>query len=415
MVSRDVSIEVQRLKDNLREVIEEKRINLRPLVAENERLARRAHVLGEKAKEVSEILTIKLMDELESCSCEMSTLSDSLQEHKLALNTLDRIIAVHACLEATHESMRNKCFYECSASLQNAQDVVKSSPDLKEARIFTHLCREVVILRERLLFEMSEIWADCVHFDVDNNNKQTEVALSIKTSLSTEIKQIIPTLFRVSDSAIIQRFFKKLKDRILLPIILHESVVSVKETKEAAVLSLSINEQNGSPYYLQVFDKLIRVIEFVRTQLNVNIPENNGDFIEAMGHSMAQEITTSLIKNSLSEAIPSQADQLESFGDIVANAEKFQASLQQLGFLPHNYGSFIDDASGTSVFFANKIYLSYLDRARTIMKKDLHTMRKSKEVVAPDWDVMPPPVRKALKDHFNISNRPVLMESHQIR
>lgn len=367
-VGQKIEEDVKHLKIKLHEAIEEKKINLKPLAAEKKRLANKTHALNEKAKEICTKINVNLLEQVEICQNDILGYVSRLEKNELALNALQRVISIHACVEKSSRLLEQNLFLESYNGIRSAKDIINTCEDLQPLIAFNQICNEARKLERMMKTSMQTAWKDCVHLHQIREAQETRITISLNKDKSSDMREVIQTVYQMEDKGLVEIFLESVRFQILLPQITSYSQVNEELTDETAKLVITIDTSSKTPHYLQAFDRITAVLNFMHTHMNVVIP-NHGDLFRVMGQSMAQEVTEKLMENALSQMVLEQPEQQETLGEIVANAEKLESTLKRMGFLAGDVS--LMETDGADLFFTNMIYGLYLEKARNIMKKKI--------------------------------------------
>lgn len=408
----EVVQQINSLKKDVKEVVDDGYIDFKPFVRENDRLKLEAQALITQMNETKNYIDTDIKPELLNCTKELENLSGSLQEIDASLSILNHLSEIYSAIKSASIKLENKEFFDCSEIIMELRLTIKNNSDLNRLEIFKVLSQECTLLYEQLLHQINEMWSSYVSFDIEPNENSTSIILSVDIQSHDAISEILKAANCLSYNQLEKRFSHTLLNSVVNEIINRKVQVTDKITDKATLI-IQVPKNDKKDHYLHVFENITSVIEFLKQHLNVK--SNDYDFLFKIGSNIAAEFADNLIKNCLAETIPTKSEDLERYNDVVDNAEKFQKNLQATGFLPTDCTSLIDYAKNINILFANKICQSYLEKARTIMKKDLHNMTNSGEVVISNLEVLPLNHRNILKSKLRSNKDVIVFPECQIR
>lgn len=409
----EVMQQINILKKDVKAVVDEGYINFKPFVRENDRLKSQAQTLINEMNETKNYLENDIRPEISNCAIELEKLSGSLQEINISLSILNELSEIYSLIKNAGLKIKNKELYSCSEIITDLRKTIKSNHEsLNDLEIFKVLSQETTLLYEQLIHQINEIWSSYVCFDIEQNDDSTNVTLTIDIENYDEICEILKAANCLNYNQIEKRFSHTILNSVINEIIMKKVQVTDKIT-DRATLAVEFLKSNKKPYYLDVFENIMHVIEFLKEHLNIVIDDYS--FLLKVGSNIASDFADSLIKNCLSETIPTKSEDLERYTIVVSNAEEFQEKLQGSGFLPFGSTSFVDYAKNINVLFANKFCQSYLEKARGIMKKDLHNITNTNDVVLNNLEVLPLNHRNILKNKLKSNQDVIRFPKCQIR
>lgn len=397
----EIAQQTSSLKNDIRSIIDEGNINFKPYMKENANLKSQAEHLIKDMAILHEQISSEIKPELSSCSLELKTLSKSLQEVNLSLYFLNQLIEIYSSIKKANIKMQNREFHECAKLIKIVQDLVKNDVnELKQLDMFKTLSNEAVISYEHLLYQLNELWTSYVIFDVKEEYELKLITFSVDFNSAFEISDILKALDCLQYALIEKKFINMFLHSIFYEIIMKKITIK-EEVKEKAVLILEVVEGNGKPHYSEVFANLIKVLNFLKKYLDLDI-RNGTSFLHKIGKNIGNELAEKLITDCLKETIPSSSEDLENYNNVVRSTEEFEVTLKECGFLPEKTTCLIDYAKNINVLFANKFCQSYLEKARVLMKKDLYNTTTSEEIVISRMSSLPKSHRNILRNKLNI-------------
>ncbi|PSN39911.1 hypothetical protein C0J52_07953 [Blattella germanica] len=368
----EISQKITSLKYDVQNFMEESYIKFNILPQETVQLLGRANTLSNDMSQLLDRVETQTKRNLQNSIGELKSLSTSLQETNITLKILKQLVDIDTEIKAAREQQAEGHCFEAAKRIKNVGNLLDESKDI-QLEICTSLLSEKSLLQEHFLYDMMEIWKNYIKWEETEPEKELKkVSLKIDTENKQKIEQMVAALnyFEYLDFNM-KKFGNNLLKYLLTPIITGESTVEMFDFNNLAVLEVVSKVTSEKPMYTAVFANISKIFEFLHTHLNVQI-EDNLSFLNKLGELISEEFCECLIKNCLSETIPSHSRELESYTVISNATQEFQEYLVQVGFLSNNNQSILEYARNVDVLFANKTCQILLGRARDIMKKDLH-------------------------------------------
>lgn len=409
----EVVQQINSLKKDVKEVVDDGYIDFKPFVRENDRLKSEAQALITQMNETKNYIDADIKPELLNCAKELESLSGSLQEINASLSILNQLSEIYTAINNASMKLESKEFFECAEIVTDVRLTIKNNhSNLNRLEIFKILSQETTLLYEQLLHQINEVWSSYVSFDMEQNENSTRTILTIDVQSHSIISKILRAANCLSYSQLEKRFSHTLLHSVINQIINKKVQVTEKITDKATII-IEVPKDDKKDNYLHVFKNITNVIEFLKKFLNIKA--NDYDFLFKIGSNVAGEFADNIIKNCLAETIPTKSEDLERYKEVVENVEKFETNLQETGFLSLDYTTLIDYAKNINVLFANKICQSYLEKARGIMKKDLHNITDTREITINNLEVLPLNHRNVLKSKLHSNKDVILFPKCQIR
>ena len=202
-----------------------------------------------------------------------------------------------------------------------------------DMELLTSLMSEKSLLQEQLLYDMTQIWKNYIKWEEAEPEKELKkVSLKIRTKNVLEIGQMIQALnyFDHLDYNL-KKFGNKLLKYLLMPVITEEcNVEIIDENDDVAVLEVESKLLFEKPHYAVVFHNISKIFKFLHSYLN-ELVEDNVTFLNKLGEMISDEFCDFLIKNCLSDTIPTHSSKLESYAMVSKAIEEFQAYLVGVG------------------------------------------------------------------------------------
>jgi len=369
--------------------------------------------LSETLVQVEEVLSNDLERKIAEYSNRIAIDSDALACVNSFLDILNKLIEVNEWLSQATNYLHSEQFSMCSKSCCDLKKRLHELEKFKGLKLYQNITRKINSLEDTFNDNVLYAWGECIEFrEASENPEYRSIVLKIYCKRRKQLEELIRALVSSTNNTILNDFFQKLKNSVLLPIIIHHTIISVHDSDDVISLTAKISETDVAQSYVVVLDRILTVIEFVDNNLSVTSDHEN--ITRLMGETIADDLISLLIKHVLTEAIPTDSDYLAGFSDIVNEAGKFQDKLQRMGFLHSNFVSQLSVENGNT-FFAHKLYQSCLEQGRSIARRELYPFIKASPINIHNLFSFPLNVRIAIKEQFHISKEGNFFDKLSIR
>ncbi|KAG8231565.1 hypothetical protein J437_LFUL011743 [Ladona fulva] len=373
---RDISDKSYSIKCELKDVIDKHQIKFYSTLEESQSLIAKAKALSDDMVKLQENIDGEVKNKLASSTGEMKRLKEALQEVSLTLNFVNELAQLDDYLREAKEKQKMKCYFETAELLKQAFSLVNDPSNyIHLLEIYPTLKNNSTLQREKFIYDMSEIWKECIQIKHDEPVDDVKLAvLKVKTGCSEELKQLSMSLEFYNELHFkLNRFGAHLLSHIIKPLILHDSSVTMRNESDRALLEVKYTVNSEKLPFQVTYKNLECVFRFLDEHLNFTLGDDV-KLLTKIGDVTSSEFCDCFIKNCLSDTVPSSSDELESFDKVIQRTEEFQKSLMEIGYLTPENGSIIEYARNVDVLFANKLCQNILAKSRTIMQKFLHDM-----------------------------------------
>ncbi|XP_069704525.1 centromere/kinetochore protein zw10 homolog [Periplaneta americana] len=378
----EISHKITSMKIKLMDVMEESYIKFNILPQETLQLVDEVTTLSTEMNELLMKVETQTKRNLQNSVGELKSLSESLQEASLTMKLVEQLVALDSEIKSAKQKQLEGHYLDAAKKYRNI-DALLEHPSEVQLDVLNSLIAEKSLIQEKFLYDMMEIWNSNLKWEESEPEKDLKkVSLKVDTENITKIEEMMEALHYFESLEFnLRKFGNKVLKYLLVPVITEECRVEILEKKNISVLEVECKTASPKPHYTIVFANATKVFKFLYCHLNVHIEERT-TFLNKLGDMISEEFCEYLIKNCLSDTIPSHSNELDAY-EVIANAtEKFQVYLTEIGFLGSSNQSILEYARNVDVLFANKACQILLGQAREIMKKDLHDMMEVGPVIA---------------------------------
>lgn len=366
----DINKVMSALKVEVIEIMDNSYIKFVPVLEEeNLQLVAKARKLSTDMELLQSRVDTQIKRELANSTGELEHLKTAFQESLYSLQLVNVLLKIKELFKSANEEQNLKNYVEAAKKLKIIQDdLFSNNKDINCLDIFKSLKAKLSSVQTMYLFDILEIWNTYITwYDHDLGNKSKKVTLSV--SVSSNKTEVVKALYHYENLILqIKKFSDKLYNDILCPIIMKQTQVNVADSNQ---LNVKILSKFKKPDCIDVLNNLTVVFNFLYTTLDIEIDESTS-FITELGVVISKDFCDFLIKNCLSESVPTSRDQLEGYRAVIEAIIMFEDLLSKNGFLTDGNKAILNYATNIDTLFADKTCERYLVAARNIMKKDLH-------------------------------------------
>ena len=235
-----------------------------------------------------------------------------------------------------------------------------------------------------LTLETENSWAQCLkwHLPVkESENRTTEVNIPVgkdKSNLFLSTAQSMEKLGILDDKLQIlgQRFIK----HVVKPMFNSQCSVHHTSNSTKMTLAVTVDKANAKPVVSDISNNLPKAFTFFSEgALNKKVTRNEKEvsLMSLLGQHISQEFIELYIKQCVRHLIPSSQAELASFNLTVKEPiVTFHNFLVKIKFIDETDRQIIDYIDSVDTLFANKKSQEILERARNLMKSDMHNAVK---------------------------------------
>ena len=309
---------------------------------------------------------------------------------------MDKFIQIHEVVQVIENSIKKKNFLKVIENLDavlNLLSGVEAEEDI-ERSVLKVFQTEVCILREKLLFELSETWNRLLKWTLPPESrkqvgKPRTVTLEI-TGVEEDLQILARAVQAMYSVNMLESRIKMLCDKILAHFV--EGVVTDRNTLlqvideiDKYILCVVLNPAGPNQRLLvppaEAYQKLEEVFIFLHRPLHdivVHEIEHEGQdpvsvtLVEKIGEVIVKRLFEAIYNGCLSHAIPrSGTHSWDSFNELVTLTEQFQDMLCRHKFMAIEKACLMDYLNNVNNLFANIKSQEILKKAHEFMTQEL--------------------------------------------
>lgn len=313
---------------------------------------------------------------------EFHSMLENLKKIKALKSAVSSLINFHSYLDATKDALAENQLLKATKSLLQVQDAVNIiGKENQSPELYCALITDMYETKERIMCKLDEIWDKKLCISQSTKNKKFETTLLIDLTSFIEIDSLLQSLENLGylkDNC--KKYCANFLKLAVEPIIQHKTMF-VKPDDKVDKPTLVLHMLKEAPSPSEVFDILTNLFTFVHEFLGrrKTVPVRNcedgssGDTIMSkLGTIIAKDFSSLLVEKCIKIAIPSQSQQLEAFNRTITQAVNFHNFLLELRFFKTKENALMDFIQNVDVLPANRMAQDILNRARSLMKEDLH-------------------------------------------
>lgn len=238
---------------------------------------------------------------------------------------------IDTAIKAAKQAQMQGCYSEAAKMLKSIGSLLEQCSDA-ELEIYDALVSEKALLEEHFLYDMMEIWKSCLKWEVvDLEMDLKKAILKVDKENIMKMEQMMQALNYFEHLEFyLRKFGNKVLKYLLEPLITQKSSVRIREGYSLAIIEVESDVSSLKPHYTFVFARVRDVFSFLYSYLNIVI-EENVTLLNKLGEMISEEFCEFLIKNCLSDTIPSHSNDLEGYEIVAKATEDFQAHLVEIG------------------------------------------------------------------------------------
>ncbi|XP_064622438.1 centromere/kinetochore protein zw10 homolog [Lineus longissimus] len=344
-------------------------------------LSNQVRTVSEDMQSLSARIEREIQSQLNVSATEYQDLSSRLQESNGILGILDKLVKIHDSLQAVKKSLAQNEFVTCANSLDKIHELVASPVDdrSKDIKILSALKTEYTVQRETLKHNIGETWKDNVIWLVpekgDTNSGVVDLCVRCPCDSDNLLVNILQGMERVDILQIeLKKFAYKLIKHVITPIILNSnSAVSVMK-KKGQCLKVVCSNSGKVATPQETFSNLTAVLDFIQQYIFSVDLQNGQTTLQRLGLVLSKDMLSLIIEHCLAPSIPTNTRDLEPYKAVVQATEEFQEKLSCCALIGKENDELVKYVSNINVLFANKKCQDLLQKARTLMTAEIHSM-----------------------------------------
>ncbi len=322
-----------------------------------------------------------------------------LKDYDRILTLVDSLLQIHQMIQDIDSGIRSRCFLKSIENLDAVHNLV-GSLDVEEdieRNVQKVLRTEICVLRERLLFGLSETWNHLLKWTLPPDHRKAScrprTAILEATDNEAEKEILASTVQAMHSVSMLEGRLKTFCDRVLRYFVEsvitdRKSLLQVIDELERCTLRVIISpvpehqrEARQPVPPREAFQKLEQVFTFLHRPLcNIPVTKSSGGdspatvtLVEQVGQLLCKRLFECIYNECLSHAVPQGggAGQWDAYNELVALTEQFQDSLIRLKFLSPDHATLMDYLNNVNTLFANIKSQEILRRAHQFLTQEL--------------------------------------------
>ena len=331
---------------------------------------------------------LQLKFQLDSSTSELTAIGSQIGAAKVQVELLERVAQLHTILESLKKQSLEDVglvvyaqdVARAEAILSRAEDGIDTeleiwnSVQLESNKTFLNTLIKILKMmvalfifpveryKDLLLNHLEEAWnADVVW---NNSEKESEVVLTLGSA--DRLAVTFQSLFFLDHlDRFLDDWSARLLEKVLQPLMHADSSLSTSE--DGQQLQLAVGEEPVTQlHHLDcVMKNFSLLFQYLHARFDFDL--NGTDVMQLIGRQIADEFAQSFMKLCLKSTLPSSSTLLSSpeYVAVLERVNQFEHDLLNLSFLSDRLlGEF---AANVDVFFADKMCLESLTRARKLM------------------------------------------------
>uniref|UniRef100_A0A0A9Z1P8 Centromere/kinetochore protein zw10 n=1 Tax=Lygus hesperus TaxID=30085 RepID=A0A0A9Z1P8_LYGHE len=369
----EISQAVSHLRTGVKELMEVKYLRLLQ-GNDNTNLVEKGNEVAENIKDLQTRLFQQTHTEASTVAEELRSMTESLIEARIMCDICKKLVAIDDEFRKALHDQEHQRYFSAAQHISNIEEMLsRDDTELEFLTIFEALRNQSSGNYNRFSSEALKIWkteVSWINCQLDSGRKTFSLQVSKPKDL---LENLIKTLnlYGVCEPQIYY-FSTSLNTDVLIPCIEGCVTITIKHNTVNSVLSI-VSVVDDTPPVSSVLENLTKVFEFLHELLDIDIDESR-NFISELGLHLADKFVSQLVRESLSEAIPSRWQDLRNYEDLVRRISEFNALLRRIKFLPDGCDQLEKFCGNVEEQFLNKMIERYLSRAREISFMNLQDM-----------------------------------------
>lgn len=320
-------------------------------------------------------------------------------ETRAILDLLSQVIEIHSGLVSSSKDISSKCFLKAAAQLnateKNLSDVLSAYGD--SVKVFLDLQTRHVALKEQLMQDMQTGWLENFRWNVvkegafgADDEAAVELLLVSSKELKSQMQDVVGAMDRTGTlDANLKTFGEKLVKLFLKPLLAVPGVMITSSADLAwnrlRIVMPSAGAKKGAtqkvPDAAHMLHEIESIFVFLHQCFNEYSTPDTADgglgkegpeipLMARLGQHLANELVDLVISECVCKAVPSKRVDLKDFQVVIAATKTLQQKLSSMRFLDD--AKLLDYVNNVDLVFANKKCQEILERARDLMKSEIH-------------------------------------------
>ncbi|XP_004923875.1 centromere/kinetochore protein zw10 homolog [Bombyx mori] len=325
-----------------------------------------------------------VVDELEKCKKEIEEhtmaevlksiethdqITKELQHVNFALNIVYDVGQCGKLVKQFEEGRQAQSYTRAVEAVYDLLQYIELPAEgFKYLDIYANTKHTAQLILDKLLQDLYTEWTRLVSWNTKVSSKKSVVKITLKIEDTPFVIDVIRALDKNKNlKEKVSEFSQFLYKEVLQPIIYNDCIV-FPETEE--LLTVTINyKQNYKPPYDQVIANFRLLFHHLSSKLKFEY-DKNCSIMKLIGNEISGPFSELIMKDCFIDTIPNNIIDLQTYGKITSEIEKFQHFLFIVKFFTEDISilKYIEDID---ILFSKKSSDHFLKTARDIMLKDL--------------------------------------------
>jgi len=306
---------------------------------------------------------------LQCSTNELTSIGGQISAAKVQVNLLERVTRLHDLLESLKKFELEADVVGYAKSVSEAEKILSDAEDgiETELEVWSNIQSEVEQYKNQLMKFLDDGWNSTVEWEQGDlttlklGSNQSLIAIFTALSIIEELDRLLSDLG------------SRILEEILLPLLKADSTVDCED-------ELQIVKGKEETEELRSLEAVLKnmSVTFQFLVKHFSFEVNNGtSVVTLIGQQISDEFSKQFVKNCLKSTLPASSCLLSSseYLSYLEKVTQFEKVLRDIGFISDKAdgsGAMGEFVTNVDVFFADKVCLESLTKARQLMCVDLH-------------------------------------------
>ncbi|XP_065072092.1 centromere/kinetochore protein zw10 homolog [Rhopilema esculentum] len=339
---------------------------------------------------------------------ELHQLTSDYEKNHEIIKALKKLLKMHDCIHTCANGIHYKDYLPAAKSVRDMRNHLNElSAETCEIRVFKAITEEYRGKKAVLVSVLESNWSQLIDWSSVDSVSWDNIESHLRTSLrvrspdpKTHGVVSLTSLFQAMEyigifEARLKSFAKKMLNYLLKPFVKFPNLKPMVENDKLKIVKEDIKIKGKRIDPVSLIRKLGTVVQFVVKHVFPEVLENgkssetttdNGvqeaaknDYSKKLKSYIWPELSELIIKDCLSNAVPSNNTQIKEYEIVIKVTNVFEQELISLGFLDEGDTDLSTYVKGINIHFANKKIQDLLEKARSLMTLEIHSMVKVEE------------------------------------
>ncbi|XP_045536924.1 centromere/kinetochore protein zw10 homolog [Papilio machaon] len=327
-----------------------------------------------------------LMLEMEGCKNQieeetLKEIKNSMENHDIigkelecvnfSLNILNDVLQIGNFVKEFDVGREFQSFVKAVEAVSDLLKYIEEPAEgVQDLLLFESTKNTAHLILDNLIHDMFEEWDRMIVYSSEPGPESTIIKLNLtldKTLSTLDVLKGLDRCGKLLDK--VTQLAQFILSEILIPIIHYDCTVFA-EPDQLMTVTITYRDNYKPPYY-DVITNLRLLFHYLSNRLNIVINSVGEPIITMVGRLISEEFRDILVKDCLIDTIPNNINDLQIYGKITGEIEDFQRFLYMVKFSHDEDFTILNYINNIDVLFAAKSSQHFLEKARSIMIKDL--------------------------------------------